>query len=354
MNVAQSSLAPGIPSYHTPTALKFSILAKLPSEILIYIAEFLTPAEAASYALSCTPIYELGRGQYLKTGNFTALQAFEFLKLLSRDLPDCIACCYCRSFHNIRHANLHAMYLNQATAWWISNSEPQCWKVDRKILNMTTYLGDHFGSTLFDMVMKRHRQGADCSALLGLLAGQDKIRLNYQETLKMSTLCRIINGSLLVRRQVIVLVRFPRTDKRIPLDELHICSHLTSGRRIGPGLLEAALSRVAPAVGPQTRGMETPGVLRQCIKCATEYRVDNRSLAELGENREAVFFTKWIDFGKGSEDRKWTSHHVGHEWRQINRPPGSISAAFLGEGQFESDPSFNDPWIREKLFGMGL
>lgn len=94
-----------------PIALEFSILAKLPVELIICVIEFLPPIAAASFALSCTPIYTMIDAQHMKAiRNHQDFDSFQFVTLLERDLPNHLSCrCY-KKLHSIERVERYIRF----------------------------------------------------------------------------------------------------------------------------------------------------------------------------------------------------------------------------------------------------
>jgi hypothetical protein len=74
-----------------PIALEFSILGKLPLELLLCIADFLPPESALAFSLCCVPLYLTVRVQPLEQDDL-----YKFLTLLKRQLPHHILCICCK------------------------------------------------------------------------------------------------------------------------------------------------------------------------------------------------------------------------------------------------------------------
>lgn len=323
-----------------PIAFEFSILATLPPELIVYIAEFLPFAAAASFSLCCTPVYSLIGAQYLEIiRNDEDFASFDFLTLLERDLPDHILCHYCKKLHAIKYAERYVY----AKGYYIGGRDgppSDCWIADQDSgirLNMCF----NFSSTVFQMVMKRHRQGADCSSLLALFSYQAMPCGSY--VVKYKELARIVNGSLLQRSQRMYLWHSPMDMPSSLRLDLWACHHNTNfnNTEVDGWIGRITGRRLAHWDEPQSGS--TCGGLLQCRYCTTEYRIDFKDLGEAGV---AIFFTKWHNHGEGisPEDHLWRCHLMaerGTWWKEVYFPAGSICAAFEGGEKFEFDSLLN-------------
>ncbi|OBT70547.1 hypothetical protein VF21_10432 [Pseudogymnoascus sp. 05NY08] len=172
-----------------------STLSKLPPELILRIASYLPPASAAAFSLCTKRLYALLAIPYLKCKHgHTPFNKTEFLRLLESGLPDHIVCYYCEKLHAIKRLQRHLEYTTRCD---VKSNEA-----------MRTYIHPRFSYVIFQMVMKRHRQGLDYSSLIKLLSynvwswcGPDEIK----------TSARIVDGSLLLRQQHIILVH-PNND----------------------------------------------------------------------------------------------------------------------------------------------
>ena len=205
-----------------PDALVSSILAKLPSELIICIAEFLPPIAATCFSLCCRHIYSLlaiqCRERYRNEKNF---DTFELLEVLERDLPGHISCYRCKKFHAIKHAERHIRPYN--------NSLPE--KTFRWLIgvqfSISSSSNNVFGIVAFQMAMKRHRQGADSSPLFNpIFPSGSRIDNNWNGHSKETLLHRIVNGSLLVRNQTVFQVDYASDKPFLSKSAFQNCIHL--------------------------------------------------------------------------------------------------------------------------------
>lgn len=184
----------------------------------------------------------------------------------------------------------------------------------------------------FSNVMKRYRQGADCSVFLDFLSDEQEWPLSrYRDFIKQSTvLCRIVDGSLLVRQKWAFLVP--------PKDEPSSCDYRCP---ICPHWGWTTSSQVGKIVkGRMVRGTLMPGKrIKRCKYCTTEVRVDFKAFGEQGS---AIFLTKWQDIGEFRSPRDYPRQSF-LDWRngptrkRISYRAGSICAAFEGGEEFRFD-----------------
>lgn len=314
-----------------PIALESSALGKLPLELILRIARFLPPDSASSFSLCCRPIYFTLGTQYLKAlEENEQLDRYKFLTLLERELPGCIACYYCKKLHAINKAHRH-LYSNRYYS--CAGDYSSCWIADSKL---ATYLYIHidFSFTVFQMAMKLHRQGLDCSKLLSLLSYKTETHFQDGYVEQCTALTQIVAGSLFIREQRIFMIP-PTQPIPIPWD-LHfvICPHF-------PFISIRTFDRYGDII--QTAHWDEPkdnqngeGII-QCKYCLTEFRIDFKSF---GGHGNAMFVTRWQDLGDGRSplDHKWQSHVGGHkrgDWLPVEFDRGSICAAFEQKEHFK-------------------
>lgn len=134
-----------------------STIGKLPPELLLRIATYLPPTSAGALSLCSKRLYALLAIPYLKCQHgHSPFSTAEFLCLLETGLPNHIVCYYCDKLHAIKHLRRHIKYATRCDV-----------KVNEL---MRTYIHPRFSYVIFQMAMKRHRQGLDHSSLLNLLS----------------------------------------------------------------------------------------------------------------------------------------------------------------------------------------
>ncbi len=314
-----------------PIALESSALSKLPLELILHIACFLPPDSASSFSLCCRPIYFTLGNQYLKAlEENEQLDRYNFLTLLERDLPNHISCCYCKKLHAINKAHQH-LYSNRyylGTGRYLS-----CWTADFDLW-ACVYIHYDFSSTIFQMTMKRHRQGLDCSKLLNLLSYKTKTRFRHGYVEQCTALAKIVDGSLLVRVQRIFMIQ---TTQLTPVpwhSDFAICPHFEF---ISMESFDRYSNTIQIAQWDEPKGHQNWEGIIQCKHCLTEFRIDFKNIGGRGN---AMFVTRWKNLGEGRSplDYKWQSHvdwHKGRHWLPVEFDRGSICAAFEQKEHFK-------------------
>ena len=212
-----------------PLALESSALRKLPSELIHNIARFLPLQSASSFSLCCRPIYFILGTQYLKALETSHWHRYEFLMLLERELPDHIVCYHCKKLHSISQAR---RYIYSTNIRYVDRSlQLPC---IGESLTAQRVIHPYFSFNVFQMTMKRYRQGLDYSELLNLLSYETKTSPHYGTETSLhsgfveqcSWLFRVVGGSLLFRKQIIIMLP-PTQPIMIPRElESCICPHL--------------------------------------------------------------------------------------------------------------------------------
>lgn len=209
-----------------------------------------------------------------------------------------------------------------------------------------------FSSVLFQMALKRHRQGFEHSEPLNLWPYPTSMKHSPYGFIEQSTSsAKIVNGSLLSREQTIYTI-FDASP--IPLPDMAIypiCPHYVfSGTGDFDNDYCSPLLRdqwADPLDHKQWKG------LISCAFCYTEFRIDFRAY---GMSSTAVFVTVWKDFGQGVSlsDPKWQCHTT-NDWGELEHPRlmrGSICAAYEGTNHGQCDDfdfgALQVPWLEER------
>lgn len=305
-----------------------SALSKLPPELVLCISGFLLPESVLSFSLCCQRVHFIIRAPYLealKENNETSDHRYKFLKLLEQDLPDHILCYYCKKLHTISKARQYVSCL------------PYMKNRDNFLAGF--YIHPRFSFVIFQMTMKRHRQGLDPSSLLNFLSFTTITLFEKDYTEQYSTSIRIIADSLLFRQQQIFMI--PSTQPCLLPKDLKVCPHIRLCTRRTESTLTSKVYRVGEG------GM-------QCKYCMTEFRIDYRMYEDQGT---AMFITKWMDLGQGRSPMDWQwQSHISELWgdlcsRTARFELGSICARFEGKEftEFKFD-SLLTPQDKKALF----
>lgn len=328
-----------------PIALKFSILSTLPLELLLIIARFLPPVSAISFSLCCTPLYSLISQNDLKSVKGGHFDAYALLLLLERDLPEYTACYYCRKLHAVKHAKRY-IPSTKYYGGWIRRQSPHCLLDDLQVRN---WIHRDFSTAVFRMMMKRHRQGSDCSMFLELLSPKWQIFYHAKHIGQIASWCRIVRGSLFVRHQAVFPLRPKQPIRFIFEPACLVCPHY-DWRAFGPNESTSDLEWWY-----QKKKFLGWGQLMHCKYCATEFQIDVEHVENIGK---LLFFTRWQNLGTGRRpyDHQFRSHLVLNDrpiWKKASFRHGSIRSTFeYGRNfKFESLIPIED---KHKLFDLPI
>jgi hypothetical protein len=335
---SKSDLLSKLDIHSTPLAVDSATLFKLPPELLIRIASFLPPISAGAFTLCNKRLYTLLAIPYLRCPRgHPAFNKAEFLKLLEPSLPNHIVCYHCERLHDIRHPERHVKYDSRCD---ITVNEP-----------MRTYIHPRFSHVIFQMAMKRHRQGLDTSSLLKLLSYEDS---RYYDSIRTTASCRIVDGSLLLRQQHTFIVHPSSEPFFSAYMRANICPH-TKELRSKVRYEALGTARYSMVYSPGSvdvdhtptlvecdccsyRGLKDEGNwsgLVRCRACATEFRIDTMAV---GRDGKAFVVTLWKDLGEGRDggDVLWRAH-MGEEGLvggagERGEGVRSVCARFEGKG----------------------
>ncbi|KAI9647161.1 hypothetical protein NHQ30_003544 [Ciborinia camelliae] len=281
--------------------------ANLPPECLAEIFDYLRPAEAAAFSLSCKIAYYKLRDKYIPT--LVPSDKLALLKLIALDFPDEIACPKCLRLHDMANATLYSFGAPE-------DKERQCRALRKCDVESFAHGYNRpfggFSITIFAMAMKRHQEKAECEDLLKLLSRNPPIpKIDFENgIIKQKRVdCKIFNGNMIHRVQQSFLLCNPtwcmllfkeQTPRLLSFD---ICEHL----KIKFDSKNARIMREGSEICfktnchiPETLNRppsKTSGVL-SCHSCPTECRLD----AEYHESRGGVVtVTKWANLGSGPE-----------------------------------------------------
>jgi len=203
------------------------------------------------------------------------------LELLALDLPNQVVCSACKRLHDMKNIRRY----NSATAHQYSSFRfPKCVSRDRD--NETFAVTSLFGATAFKMAIKRYHQQSDCTEILKVMSSKAAKTTEREEYLRQSREeCRVIQGSLIQRKQSVYISRISSTATSMNYDtpSAMICGHI----RFTPSQHNAS------------------SAIKRCHKCRTEYRVDFKYYDGHGL---AIFITTWKDLGTGPDTEVWKQH----------------------------------------------
>ncbi|KAL5349681.1 hypothetical protein ACLOAV_004711 [Pseudogymnoascus australis] len=288
-----------------------SALSTLPPELILRIASYLPPPSAGAFALCTKHLHSLLATPYLKCPHGHApFNTASFLQLLEPSLPDHIVCHHCTKLHLITCSKRHIQFTKRCDAK--ANSP------------MRSHIHPRFSHVVFQMAMKRYRQGLPHLPLLNLLAFDECSWFGPDQS-KTSHL--IVDGALLQRQQHVLLAH-PNNDLSLRGAKIMICPHVrqvhgeidyranaperysmvyTTGSVDVDRTPAAAECACGSSSSHEAEDEGSGSGLLRCRECATEFRVD-----ELGVGREGKAFvvTRWKDLGEGRDanDPVWRAH----------------------------------------------
>lgn len=327
-----------IESLEGPSQVPAPTLQALPQELIVHIASYLSPIEAAVFKLSCQTVYhELDQKIFDKLNvdlHEPGNSCHEFLQLLVFDLPDHILCFYCHKLHAIKDA----ASLDEHWKLRVGGLEPgpPCSSPHRLVGGITRF--PEFSSVTFQMLMKQHLQGRDCTELLEMLPPPNRISFyeHWETKVKhrkqLSGLARIVDGTLLYRAQIVFSEEGSgKLTTRVPV---RVCVHRTVKYDNDGAYLEEW-----PEKWPRNSSdylVELGTGLHQCTYCYTEYSVQ---LLQENDTEVTLYVTIWKDFGEGEvvDTLKWRGHTRNHYYRvaynmeRVDFHPGSICSMFEGK-----------------------
>ncbi|CZT10498.1 uncharacterized protein RAG0_14948 [Rhynchosporium agropyri] len=301
------------PEIQRPNALGSSLLAKLPAELLLHIANVLPVSSAASFTLSCRQINHLVGTRYFEDLASSFDETLVFLNLIERDLQDYIVCKSCRKLHRIRDAR---KYTENGRQIWPVVTTPNCLADDRRTM-VSQFLHDNFSTTVFKMVMKRHSLfGHDTRTrqLLRLLSWQIFPSHTWGTLVQSEkTECRINSGSLFTCKRVIVHGACKGVEQWQPW--IWICPHLELKSTGPPGSLRI-ITKFPLAIKEMWSGLlhskevtdtkktswGSSSGFRQCRFCRTEFET---TFEHHNGCKMKIKITIWKDLGQWPEGEEW-------------------------------------------------
>ena len=247
----------------------------------MYIMGLLPAESAVVFSLSCMHLKcLLGTKHFIELAS-SPEHTLALLELLALDLPNQVVCSACKRLHDMKNIRRY----NSATAHQYSSFRfPKCVSRDRD--NETFAVTSLFGATAFKMAIKRYHQQSDCTEILKVMSSKAAKTTEREEYLRQSREeCRVIQGSLIQRKQSVYISRISSTATSMNYDtpSAMICGHI----RFTPSQHNAS------------------SAIKRCHKCRTEYRVDFKYYDGHGL---AIFITTWKDLGTGPDTEVWKQH----------------------------------------------
>ena len=308
----------------------------LPPELIVNIANFLPLESAASLSICCRSTFSAIGTQCLEALRDKPSDCYNFLTLLESQLHSYVLCYYCEKLHSITKAHRHVKSCYSLS----SKNYLRCWTSHHE-LETEYFIHSDFSFTVFQMTVKYHRLGNDCSELLNLLSMKATTYLHYGYVERRAVSAKIVSGSLFLRDRRIFMIPSDRP-RPVPWDLLvALCPHF---RKLSTSSFDQQGDIVLPNVAQWDIPEQHRNELVQCKHCMTEFKISFRSFGKRGN---AMFITRWLDLGQGKSalDPEWQRHVRGievrgrspAEWPLVFFDRGSICAAFGQDDDMVSD-----------------
>lgn len=334
-----------------PHPLENSLLGILPPELILYIVDFLPVPSTVLFALSCRSMKD-----FIGPSPWEALQATSeegkilrggFLSVLEKDMPGYIACQACAKLHPISTSFARKIIGKSISpcerAKLVRKPRLSCSERDREA-GVQGVIHGNFKYVVFQMTMKRHRLGLDCTKWLRLLSYNHTGptgRHMYQDVAE----ARIRGDCLYVRSQHIVMLQHGQPVVLPRYRAPKICFHFGDAMEDPwPGEDESFKRVLQCRISHWNSAEHCPACSRilSCRSCPTEFQFD---IKDFGSYGVALIFTKWQALGAGLhyDDPTWKSHLYPPELfssrknTRVTVEEGSISKAFQSGETFRPD-----------------
>lgn len=320
-------------------------LVDLLPELIILLAEFLSPAEEACLAL-CNRRFShiLGPRAWHALKILDSKDCLEFLSLWAADLPHLFPCHICVQFHRCSYVKWPQFNYSNSTLQDINlqdinvrNFYPRYFNphyINHCIHKAGEYRPLTTGSFSVDfahvqLVMKRHYYGSNHGIPLDAFFHTE---VEERSDLKLVTLlsvdATIVANELLVRSQLWMMLPRHRCQEFLTIYVFHLfCYHFcisAEGHEIASDQIRSALEQLDKYGSCR---LET----QQCPECFMDFTLEAFNFKHGGI---AFWATRWINLGSGIDpgDDRWRSHlsRSSRSPGAINRPPdmGSTRASF--------------------------
>lgn len=110
-------------------------------------------------------------------------------------------CDYCKNRHAMKKARGY-IWSENCHACWDDRGPPPCWKPK---FWASVYIHENFSAVVFQMAMRSHRQGSDCTLILDLLSPRSVLPPQI-DVGQRSVLSRIVGGCLIIRTHWILAI----------------------------------------------------------------------------------------------------------------------------------------------------
>jgi hypothetical protein len=311
-----------------------SALIGLPVELLLLIADFLSPADIACLAVCNHGLMALfasensasfnGRLRPASPGSMQAERAL-FLTRLSFDLPEYYLCSVCLRLHLWERVRSPAKFQPLKCFGSVDGEDGDSWLIqDLPGLYYPAWCGYGLHFTHVYLAMRRFHHGPQygisADSLFHTEVRVERLRsartsqspsssltpeekhLSQNKTALTSIEARVCPeaSSLCLRIQGLAVVRRQNASKLLPRgNTVWVCGHITNAT---PDFSE----RVSSHISAYSSGAPKAAEYGKCSKCNTEWHIE---LRDLGTHDVTLIFTRWIDVGPGisPEDPRWRS-----------------------------------------------
>jgi hypothetical protein len=158
--------------------------------------------------------------------------------------------------------------------------QPDCVTLESHYVSLM--ITNSFSFIAVRMAMKRHRLQPECTEILDMMASQERWHRKGDYVQETREECRIVDGRLIQRRQVVIIPR-----------------------RYWPSTRSLRTLLICPHVYFMITGSKGQSGLRRCQYCSTEYRI---VFENYGGPEYAIVITRWKVLGTDWESEVWTEH----------------------------------------------
>jgi len=305
----QLEASPGHHTFETP-----SLLARLPDELILYVADFLDAKDVACLSL-CDRNFQTKLDcswSLLRTSESCQQQRAGFLSQLARDHPRlffCHACCLLHSTSHVLPASYstlrqYSMHMRCTTRPKLSDTPALAFAVHER---NTVY---RLSFQHVQLAMDRSRRGAGHGLSLEALSVKE-IHVAEDNSAKITTLLSIEalcpSNELYLRVQTWTLLNPKDLAGLVDAKHISLCSHVN--HYVSADLMSAVI-RCKLYHSDEKPSCPTCFLVLKCRRCAMELQI---TLKEFEQGQDiALVITKWLNLGQGKHvsDPKWQRHLV--------------------------------------------
>lgn len=289
-------------------------------ELISQVAELLPTSSAAAFSLTCGPVQTMLGSKYVSQlrSKDDNLQRDIFLALLANDMPDHISCHYCKLLHPVTAA-IPSQYYQYVRRYKCADVNPYPICAASNYHNHAQYIHMEFSPALFQMVMKRARNGLDYSDQIS--------RMNTTRIIKDEGCVILTKSSARITKETKSLMYRVQTCARIPSGKredwpqhgfvgVTLCQHKWRFGRTDERWREETYNEFYR----RWNDGNFQSASGSCRNCPTDWQLD---LRDFGAEGRVLYITKWIHLGKDVTDPNW-SNLVGNTHRDYNCGTGFL------------------------------